>query len=266
MALAAAAEWHSTAQLAVAGWPLGTQAYWEPELRFPLWEDRSHLLLKGSYLSTLGRVELTPTFVRAGPVLHVEPVAFWDVTARVLFAGYWGAFTSLLPVEDPATVADRATKRAIIDAGERERGWGVRVDLSTRLKAKVGPAIAMVELEARRHHVRAPADPFDWYWDPAEMMVVGDDGWTFYRNLYAFAELVEPADPLDRKLWVGACGNWSVSPGAGDENLKLGPMVMWKPTPAPGVPTLYAGAQVWVKTRFVPTLPPYSFLAANWSR
>ena len=131
---------------------------------------------------------------------------------------------------------------------------------------KVGPIIAMLELEARRHHVRTWDGDLAWFWEPTEMINLPADGWSLHRNGYLLAELIAPEDPADTKLWVGLYGNWLTCAATDDRNIKVGPLVMWKPAPGYAVPALLAGSQVWIESRFTERLPPFTFLAANWSR
>ncbi len=264
-AWAEAAEYHSTEQVAIAAFPEGTQVLWEPEWRFSL-SDSEHGLLAGSHVALIPHVELTPSFVRGGPIVRFAPVAFWDAAVRVQGTWFWGAFSSLLPLSSPTLAATRAEKHAIIDAGERQGGWALRLDLTTRFKMKVGPLIALAEFEARRHHVETWHTDLAWFWEPTENLNLPADGWSIHRNLYVLIEAQKPADPADKKLWAGAYGTWASCAVTGDRNIRLGPLVMWHPAARYTVPTLLIGSQAWIDSRFAPTWPPYTFVAANWSR
>lgn len=262
---AEAAEYHSTTQVAIAAFPEGAQVIWEPEWRFSL-SDSEGVLFKDAHIALIPHVEVTPSFPRGGPIVRFAPIAFWDAAIRLQGTWFWGAFSSLLPLESPTIAATRAEKRALIAAGERQGGWALRLDLTTRLKMKVGPLIALAEFEARRHHVETWHTEMAWFWEPTENLNLPADGWSIHRNLYVLGEAVKPADPADRKLWMGAYGTWASCAATEDRNIRLGPLVMWHPTPGYTMPTFLIGSQVWIDSRFAPTLPPYTFLAANWSR
>lgn len=262
---AAEPELHTMHQLGIASFPLGAQYIFEGEARVPLWGS-DHPLLRDAAVSFIGHAELTPSFPRVGPVVRIAPVAFWDVTLRFWGTWYFGAFSSLLPFDDPDAAATAEVKRAVIDSGARSAGWGIRADAETRLKGKVGPVIAVLELQYRRHHVEAYTGDLEWFWEPTENLLVPADGAVVNRNAYLFVEVIRPEDDQDRKLWLGAVGFWQLAPATGDENVRLGPVAFWKPAPGPSVPMLIIGAQAWLESRFVPTFPPYSFVAASWSR
>lgn len=258
-------EYHQTEQVAVAFFPLGAQVYWEPEARLPLFESES-VLLKPAHVALLGHVEMTPSFPRVGAMLRVAPVAIFDVTAKVYTTLFYGAFSSIYALPDGDVAATAAYKHGRALAGDREAGWGFRYDLSARLKGKAGPVLALVELELRHHDVHTWGGGLEYTWEPTEMLTVAAQGWTIHRNAMAFVQLVAPTDENDHTLMVGAMGNWNNAPATGDTNIVLGPVVAWKPAHGPKVPLLYLGAQAWIESRFVPTLPPYTFLAANWTR
>ena len=237
-------EAHALAQIGAALFPEGVQVLAEGELRQPLGSS-SHVLLKDSHVSLLLHAEMTPSFPRGGPVLHIEPVAFWDVTFRAFGTYYFGAFSSIIPLEDPAT-----TKTP----GDRQAGAGLRLDAETRLKAKVGPIIAVVEAGVRHHQVWSE---LEWFWEPSEMLTIPREGLVIRRSAIL---LLEPRE--EPPVRIGFLGNWDSCPATDDENVRLGPLLMWKPTPK--TPTLYAGTQAWLVSRFADPFPPYVFLAAAW--
>jgi hypothetical protein len=271
-------ELHSYQQIGVAMFPAGVQYIFEGEARLPLWAGSKSPLLADTNLALVGHAELTPSFPRLGAMLRVAPVAFWDATLRVDGTWYFGAFSSILPFDDPAWQATAENKRAAIADGDRTGGWGVRFDAETRLKGKVGPIIAVLELQYRHHHVEGAAPgaaggEIAWFWEPTEMLNVAGDGDVVNRNAYLFAELRKPVRATpggpqvdDRKLWLGVIGMWQGCPQSGDRNVRVGPVFIWKPARGPTAPTILGGAQAWVVSNFTPVLPPYSFVAASWSR
>lgn len=269
-ALAAPVELHTTHQLGVALFPEGVQYVFEAEARLPLWKSE-HVLLADAHIALGGYAALTPSFPRVGPVLRIAPVAFWDATFRAYGTWYFGAFSTILPFDDPTFEATRENKRSLIDEGFRTGGWGLRFDAETRLKGRAGPVIVVLELQLRHHHVEVPNQDLDWFWDPSEMLNVSADGDVINRNGYLFVELVKPVKAAegvpadDRKLWVGALGMWQTSPQSGDRNLRVGPVLFWKPASGPTVPTIIVGSQAWLESNFANTLPPYTFVAANWA-
>ncbi len=270
-ALAAPAELHTLHQVGIAAFPEGLQYFVEAEARIPLF-DSDHVLLKDSHIAVIGHAEITPAFPRIGPTLRIAPIAVWDVTFRAWSTWYFGAFSSILPFDDPSFPATQENKRALIAAGERYSGWGVRFDAETRLKGKVGPVIAVFELQYRRHHVTVPGYDLQWFWEPSDMINIAADGEIINRNGYLFYEVQKPreagadAPANDAKLWAGLVGFWQTSPQSGDRNIRLGPVAFWKPAHGPKVPTLIVGAQAWIDSNFTPTFPPYSFVAATWTR
>jgi hypothetical protein len=270
-AVAEEAELHTRHQVAIALFPEGLQYVFEAEARFPLWKS-DHILLRDAHVAIVGHAELTPSFPRAGAVLHIAPVAVWDVTLRAYGTWYFGAFSSLLPFEDPEFQATRANKRALIADGVRTGGWGTRVDVETRLKGKVGPVIAVIELQYRHHDVNSAGEDIQWFWEPTEMLNVAGTGEVINRYAYMFYEVREPVSAApgvpadDRKLWIGAAGAWQSSPQSGDTNVRVGPIGFWKPAHGPTAPTLMIGALVWVESNFADPFPPYTFVAANWTR
>lgn len=257
--------YHETDQVAVALFPLGVQVYAEPEARLGIGHSES-VLFRDSHVALVGHAEMTPSFPRLGAGVRFSPIAVWDATARVSTALYYGAFSSLFPLDDGGVVADAAYLGAAGKAGEREGGWALRYDLSTRLKGKVGPIVAVVEVEGRKHDLHSFPGDLVWTYEPTEMMVVRHDGWTIRRSAIVFWEVQHAATEQDPKLWVGALGNWNSSPAADDENRLLGPFVAWKPTAGDAMPTFFLGSQAWLESRFRPVLPPFTFLAANWAR
>jgi hypothetical protein len=262
---AAAPELHSTHQIGIASFPLGAQYIFEEEVRFPLWGS-DNPLLRDAAVSVFAHAELTPSFPRVGPVVRIAPVAFWDATFRLWGTWYFGAFSSILPFDDPEAAATAEVKRAVVASGARSGGLGIRADAETRLKGKVGPVIAVLEVSYRRHHVEAFETDLDYFWEPTEMLLVPADGAVLNRNAYLFGELRKPTAEDDRKLWIGAVAFWQLALGTQDENLRIGPVAFWKPAVGPNVPTMIIGSQAWVESRFVEPLPPYTFVAASWAR
>lgn len=253
---------HTTHQVGIAYWPEGLQYVFEAEYRVPLGHSQ-HVLLKDSAVSLIGHAELTPAFPRGGLALKIAPVAVWDITARAWGTYYFGLFSSVIPVDDPDFVATKENKQALADA--RVPGWGLRLDVNTRLKMKAGPVIAVVEVEARHHDVTTPDGPPPYFWEPTDMLVIPAQGWVIHRSLYLLEEFIPRAGPQDPYLYVGMYGDWSTSVTTEDTNLRFGPLIMWKPKAGPTWPLFYLGFTPWVESRFISTLPPYTFLAANWS-
>jgi hypothetical protein len=264
--------WKHTTQLAAAGFPEGAQLAHEFELRWRLWES-DNVLLKDAHVALLGNGQLTPSFVRVGPGVRFAPVAVWDVTARVYGAYWWGAFTSLLPLETPDYAATQAARRELAEQGLRTSGAGVRFDLETRLKGKAGPVVLVLEGMGRYNAIDPSGDAtFDWYWEPGDMVNAPTQGWVIHRNAYVFVQAIENG-PLsetntdDRRLWVGATAFWTVAPASGDDALRVGPTFVVKPGTGPKVPQLLIGAQAWLESSSQPeALPPYTFVAASWTR
>lgn len=260
---ARAAELRGVAQFGVAAFPAGIQIFVEPELRFPLW-DSDHALLEGANVAFTAHAEITPAFSRGGPGVRLSPFAFWDLSLRAWGTHYFGTFSSLIPLESGEGTLTRDDRLARVEAGERIPGVELRIDASTRLKARVGRVVAVVEVELRRHFVRA--EGLRYVWEPAEQMVIPADGHTLRRAAYLFWQAVPGAGETDRRLWIGVAGNWDSAIETGDSNTKLGPLVMWRPIAGAAAPLLITGTQAWLDSRFTGTLPPYSFAAAIWSK
>lgn len=259
-------EVHQFEQLGGALFPEGVQGVHETELRLPLFDSDS-VLLHPAHVSLIGHIEATPAFVpRVGPILQIEPVAFFDASARVYGTYFLGTFSGMIPTDDPNFTGSKAGRRALVDAGARRPGFDLRVDLNARLKGRVGPVIAVLELEGRHHHTRTVDGDFPYWWDPSEMLTVASDGWVIDRKAYLFFELLHPAEEGDRKLWIGEYTDWMASPSTGDESLRSGPIVMWKPNDQPAMPTFIVGGFVWAQSRFAEKLPPYTVIAAQWAR
>lgn len=265
---AAALEFHHTEQAAIAAFPEGVQVIAEPEWRAQLYAPAAsglgRALTEGNATSFVTHVEVTPSFVRIGPVWRFAPVAVWDLAVGAYGAWYFGTFSSLLPLDDPETVADRAWKKEAIAGGDREGGGGLQAWATTRLKARAGPVIAVAELTVQRNDLYTYANDLDWYWDPTDQVNARAHGWVVRRAGYLFGELIRPDGPTGRKLWVGALANWNSTRASGDRNIRLGPVAIWKPTDATDMPSFLFGSQAWVDSRFHDTWPPYSFLAARW--
>ena len=99
------------------------------------------------------------------------------------------------------------------------------------------------------------------------MLTVASHGWTLHRNAYLLAVVHDEGTITDPPyLWVGAYGQWISAPATGDENLRLGPVAAFRTGAKPGVPTIFMGSQPWLRSRFRDTLPPYTFVATQWSR
>lgn len=269
-ALAAEAELHTLHQVGVAMFPEGLQYFVEAEARLPLW-DSDHVLFRDAHVSIIGHAEITPAFPRIGPTVRIAPIAIWDATFRAWSTWYFGAFSSILPFDDPTFPATAENKRRLIAEGKRYAGWGVRFDAETRLKGRVGPVIAVFELQYRRHAIEVPGYDLKWFWEPSDMINLSADGEVINRNAYLFYEVRAPREagadgPADdAKLWLGLVGFWQTSPQSGDRNIRLGPVAFWKPKHGPSWPTLIIGAQPWLDSNFAPVLPPYSFVAATWN-
>jgi hypothetical protein len=261
----------TTTQAAVAMFPAGLMLGHEVELRVPLW-DSDHLLLRDAHVAVLTHGQMTPSFARVGPGVRFAPVAVWDVTARLYGTWWWGSFTSLLPV-DPEVDSTPAVRSAMMRAGERTSGTGLRADLETRLKGKAGPVVLVLEAMARHNDVDAPpGTELDWFWEPGDMVNAPARGWVLHRNAYMFVQVVEPgrkptAATDDRRLWLGATAFWTSAPAADDTNVRVGPTVVWKPARGPASPQLLMAAQAWVDSRSQPRpLPPYTVVLASWAR
>lgn len=260
--------WHYTAQAAVANWPTGVQVYVDPEYRLPLWAKRQdNLLFAGSALSFVTHLEATPSFPRVGLGLRFAPLALWEGMVRLDGVVYPGAFSSLFPLPSPDTAATAEWRRDAGQGGLREGGVGMRLLLNQKLKLKVGPVVAMLELEARHHDLWGFRGDLAWTWEPTDMLTVASHGWTVHRNAYLLGVLHDEGQITDPPyLWVGAYGQWISAPATGDENVRLGPVAAFRTGAKPGVPTVFVGSQAWLRSRFRDTLPPYTFVATQWSR
>jgi hypothetical protein len=260
LSMALAAELRDFQMVAVAMWPAGVQYSFELEWREPIFEN-PHMLLKNSNVGLAIHTDLTPSFWRVGPVLKLEPVAFWDVSIRLYGTWFYGTFSSIIPIEDPfeteATAAWKKDHREL-----RVGGVGLRVEGNTRFKIKAGPVVAVAELEARYMEVRPWRGEVEYFWDPTEMLDVKLHGWTFHRNLLVAAILQE--GPGDKKLWLGGILNWATCPATDDENLRAGPILWWKPNNQRAVPNILLASQGWWISSFVEPLPPYTWLALRW--
>lgn len=270
VALAREAELHTLHQVGLAFFPEGLQYFVEAEARLPL-GDSDHVLFRDAHVSVIGHAEITPAFPRIGPTVRIAPIAIWDATFRVWSTWYFGAFSSILPFDDPSFRATQEAKRELIAEGRRISGWGVRFDAETRLKGRVGPVIAVFELQYRRHAIQTPGYDLQWFWEPSDMINLSPDGEIINRNAYLFYEAKAPREagadgPADdSKLWLGLVGFWQTSPQSGDRNIRLGPVAFWKPKDGPKWPTLILGAQPWLDSNFAEVFPPYSFVAATWN-
>lgn len=258
-------EYHETDQIGLSVFPYGIQAYVDAEARLPL-KGPTTALFAGSHIALVGRAELTPSFPRLGVAFRIAPIAIWDLTVRASSALYFGSFSSLYPLADGSVVADPDYRASPEAEGDREGGVGLRLDIDTHLKGKVGPIIAVAGLEVRRHSINGFRGDIEYTWEPTEQLVIPAHGWTIRRTAFLFVELEKAAETQDKKLWIGALGSWSSCPETHDRNILAGPLVVWKPGDGETVPLLYAGAQAWLESRFIETLPPNIFFAANWSR
>lgn len=269
-ALGREVELHTLHQIGLATFPAGLQYFFEGEARIPLWNSDS-VLLRDAHVAIIGHAEITPAFPRVGPTVRIAPVAVWDATFKAWTTWYFGAFSSILPFDDPSFRATPEAKRALVADGKRVSGWGVRFDAETRLKGRLGPVIAVLELQYRKHHVTTADGDLAWFWEPSDMLNLAADGEVINRNAYLFyevkapraADAERPAD--DAKLWLGLVGFWQTSPQSDDRNIRLGPVAFWKPKDGPRWPTLVLGAQPWLDSNFAAVLPPYSFVAAIWN-
>ncbi len=264
-----AAELHRMEQIGIAAFPEGVQLIAEPEWRIPLYKEAegsglAHALTAENFGSLAAHVDLTPSFARVGPVFRLAPIAIWDLTVGAYGAWYFGTFSSLLALDDPGIVADREWKKEAVAAGERQGGGGVQAYVSTRLKAKAGPVIAIAEATVQRNDMFSYRKDLVWYWDPTDQINAPAHGWIIRRAGYLFFEALKPQTPTDRKLWVGPMLNWVSNSAAADANIRLGPVLLWKPTAAEEMPTFMLGSQAWLKSRFHDTWPPYTFLAIRW--
>jgi hypothetical protein len=191
-------------------------------------------------------VDANPAFFRAGPGLRLEPAAFAELVVRAQGTSYFGSFDTVAPCE-AGFVHGRD------EAASQGPGLGWRADGLARLKGRAGPVVAVVDGEARRHEVTGPAGEFTWFWESTELLVTPAHGWTVHANAYLLGE-------ADAGWRAGFWGTWDASPGAADENLRLG-VLATVPTPGPEV---IVGAQAWLRSRFLPMFPPYIVLAARW--
>lgn len=259
---------HSMEQFAAAAFPEGVQGIFEPEWRLPLYREAegtgiAHALTADNYAAGGVHAELTPAFVRAGPVLRLSPVAVWDLTVGVYGVWYLGAFTAILPVQED-TVATRDWKRDAIADGLREGGGGLQAFADTHLKFKAGPILGIAELTVVRNDVYGYRKDLTLYWDPTDQINAPAHGWVIRRTAYLFVDFVHPVTPTSRKLWVGPALNWTSNALTSDRNIRLGAMMLWKPVDDLTVPTVVLGSQAWLVSRFHETWPPYTFLAARW--
>ncbi len=261
-----ALEWHDQVQLGGALFPEGVQLMVEREARLPLYHSDSPLLAP-AHLSFKLHAEATPAFVpRAGPAIEFEPIAFFDCGAR-LYGTFWlGAFSAMIPADSADFAGTRQERRALIAAGERDAGWSLRADLHARLKAKVWRVIALAELEGRHHHAETASGPFDYWWEPSEMLTIASDAWVIDKKAWLFGELIRAETEADRKLWIGGVAMDVSAPSTGDHSLRVGAVALIKPTAAPAMPLFIVGAMPWVTSRFAEPLPPYVVIAAQWNR
>lgn len=253
-------ELHTMHQVGLAWWPPGLQYVFEVEGRLPLTDSPSPLL-QGSALSLIGHAEITPAFPRGGLTLRLAPVAVWDLTLRAWGTWYFGTFSSIIPAEDPDWAATAEAKRGL--EAIRTGGFGLRLDVDTRLKAKAGPFIAVLEFEARHHSVTAYDGVPDYFWEPTDMLLIPGEGWVFYQHLIFLEEFV-PKQGREPYLWAGLYGVRSEAPATGDRNLRAGPLVMARART--GWPEVFAGFTPWIESRFIDPFPGYVFCAVNWSR
>lgn len=264
-ATASGLELHGQEQIGAAVFPAGVQVIVQQEARQPLWNS-DHVLLRDARVGVYGFGEVTPAYPRLGAGLSFAPVAFWDVAVRGAGTWYFGTFSTLLRVDGPDFVATPDHLQALIDDGGRTGGFGLLFQADSRLKAKVGPYIAVYEATVRGQRLTAWDEPLAYTWDPAMMVIVPASGWVVHQRLLTLAEFVAPAVEHDDMLRGGLMTEWTLSPATDDRNVRIGPLVMWKPTPRLATPTLIFGSQVWVVSRFGDPMYPYMFAAANWAR
>lgn len=259
-------EWHDQLQVGAALFPEGLQVLYEREARVPLYRSDSPLLAP-AHVSFKLHVEATPAFLpRAGPAIDFEPIAFFDCGAR-LYGTFWlGTFSAMIPADSASYTGTREERKAFIAAGARSAGWSLRADLHARLKAKVWRLIALAELEGRHHQARTLDGPFDFWWEPSEMLTIASDAWVIDRKAWLFGELLRAETDADRKLWIGAVAMSLSAPSTGDHSLRLGAVALYKPTDEPAMPQFVLGAMPWVTSRFTEPLPPYVVMAAQWNR
>lgn len=260
---------HHAEQLAAAAFPEGVQAIFEPEWRLPLYKAAAgtgigHVLTADNYVSLVVHNELTPAFLRAGPILRFSPFAVWDVSLGVYGVWYFDTFTAILPLESADTVASPEWKQEQIDSGQREGGGGIQAYADTRVKFKAGPVLGIAELTVVRNDVYGYRKDLVLYWDPTDQVNAPAHGFVIRRTFYLFADIVHPDSATARRLWIGPALNWTSNELTSDRNIRLGAMLLWKPNDAPAVPTVVLGSQAWLDSRFHDTWPPYTFLAGRW--
>jgi hypothetical protein len=237
----------------------------DAEARVPLWNS-DHVLLKDAYVGLGGHAEITPSFPRGGPTLTFSPLAVWDLRLRAWGTWYFGTFGTVVATDDPGFAATPGNLDDAIDAGARTWATAVRFDADTRLKGRVGPVVAIVELQLRRLEMLGSGQDVAFYFDPSELLLVPASGWTVHRDAYVLVEGIRPDAPGDRLLRAGVFGTWSTCVESADESVRLGPIAMWKPTAKPTMPTFFAGAQLWLEGRVYERFTPMTLLAAEWAR
>lgn len=266
----ARAETRTLHQLGLANWPAGLQYSFEIEQRAYIAPDQEGVLWRNNHAALGAHADLTPAFLRLGPVVKFEPIAVWDMQARLYGTWYFGTFTTLMPLPEADTAATAAYKRDNI--GDRTGALGLRFEANSRFKIKIGPVLAVFEIEGRDILLDPlsddpdsdprSADPIRYVWEPTEMLNLPLHSWTLHQNLILAGALIPEVD--NRRLLVGLYGQRQQSLATGDENLRAGPMVWIHPWSSTAIPQIVAASQVWWVSGFTPVWPPYTWLALRW--
>ena len=258
------AETRTLHQFGLANWPTGLQYSFEIEERAYLAPDQEAVLWRNNHAAVGAHADLTPAFLRLGPVVKFEPIAVWDVQARLYGTWYFGTFTTLMPLRGPDTAATAAYKRDNIQ--DRTGALGLRFEANSRFKIKLGPVLAVFEIEARDIFIDplsgGASAPIRYVWEPTEMLNLPRHSWTLHQNLIVAGALVPEVD--NRRLLVGLYGQRQQSLATGDENLRAGPMVWIHPWSSTAIPQIVAASQVWWVSGFTPVWPPYTWMALRW--
>lgn len=231
--------------LAVRVNPLGLINDVRLSVRRRLLEPRS-AITNETFVGVGTSLVISPTFVRYGPFVEVQPLSVLTLAAGVEAQGYFRTFDQIQTFPTAQVAYDDDTLAA---NGDEDRHYATtsRVAfLEARLQAKVGPVVGRSAMRAQ--HTLVTARPGDVaYYDQILDILIPTDGWLVTNDADVLL--------LAGDHWIfGARHTFSHSflpePATATETHRLGPLVAYRFIDTPysmfNQPTVNLLAQWWL--------------------
>ncbi|MCA9713929.1 MAG: hypothetical protein KC468_04455 [Myxococcales bacterium] len=212
-------------------------------------------LFRDSFFGISLGPNLSPAIAQFGPLIEIQPLAIFKLSANYLFTGYFGTFEYFQSFKDPNSNYSDSLQDNRKDAGENYPNYSHQFELKALLQAKVGPVAVRSTVLGYYNSTRV-TDPTHttWYsvkYDmlmPKQGWMVGNESDLIYVSKFGLVAGVR----YNLNHVVKYPGFEGVNPNSPQQ--RLGPLLAYtfydKPQKRFNKPTLIVLAQWWLTHRY----------------